>query len=123
VGPGGSQEAPFDLRASVPAGTYHVECDAVIIGSVDVTFTLIWRHGGTDTTLAQWVQHWDPLPNSNYEAQPYEVDEAAPAIDYRAGDQLVFRYEAMNTTTAEAFIPNGDGASSNGRIPNIALPQ
>jgi hypothetical protein len=107
----------------VPAGTYHVECDAVIIGSVDVTFTLIWRHGGTDTTLAQWVQHWEPLPNSNYEAQAYEVDEAAPAIDYSAGDQLVFRYEAMNTTTAEAFIPNGDGPYSNGRIPNIALPQ
>jgi len=108
----------------VPAGTYHVECDAVIIGPVDVQLTLIWRHasGADDTTLAQWVQHWEPLPNSQYDAQPYEVDETAPAIDYEAGDQLVFRYAAMNTTTAEAFIPNGDGKHTNGRIPSITLP-
>ena len=53
MGPGGSQEASFDLRASVHAGNYHVICDAVIIGSVDVTFTLIWRRGPIDTNLAQ----------------------------------------------------------------------
>jgi hypothetical protein len=122
VGPGGSQEASFDLRASVHAGAYHVTCDAVIIGSVDAAFTLIWRRGVTDTTLAQWVKHWEPLPDGTFEAQPYEVDETAPAIDWQAGDQLVFRYAAMNTTTPNAFIPNGDGALSHGRIPSIALP-
>ena len=122
MGPGGSQEAPFDLRASVPAGTYHVECDAVIIAPVDVTFTLIWRRGTTDTTLAQWMRHWDPLPPGMFDAQPYEVDMAAPAIDYQKGDRLVFRYAAANTTSAEAFIPNGDGPLSKGRIPNITLP-
>ena len=122
MGPGGSQEASFDLRASVPAGTYHVTCDGIIIGPVDVTFTLIWRHGQTDTTLAQWVQHWDPLPGGVYDAQPYEVDMAAAAIDRQPGDQLVFRYAASNTTTAEAFIPNGDGKFAHGRIPSIALP-
>jgi FtsP/CotA-like multicopper oxidase with cupredoxin domain len=94
----------------------------VIIGSVDAAFTLIWRRGQADTTLAQWVQHWEPLPGSVYKAQPYEVDEAAPAIDWQAGDQLVFRYAALNTTTPDAFIPNGDGPLSNGRIPSIALP-
>lgn len=122
MGPGGSQEAPFNLRAGVPAGTYHVVCDAIIIGPVDVTFTLIWRRGQTDTNLAQWMRHWDKLPGGSYDAQAYEVDMAAPAIDWKAGDQLVFRYEAMNTTTAEAFIPNGDGAFAHGRIPNITLP-
>jgi hypothetical protein len=122
VGPGGSQEAPFDLRASVRAGTYHVACDAVIIGSVDVTFALIWRRGQTDTTLAQWMQHWDPLPGGGYDAQPYEVDMPGAAIDWQAGDQLVFRYAAGNTTTPNAFIPNGDGAITHGRIPSIALP-
>jgi hypothetical protein len=124
VGPGGSQEAPFDLLASVPAGTYHLECDAIIIGSVDVQFSLIWRHasGADDTTLAQWIQHWEPLPDSAYDAQAYDTDQAAPAIDYAAGDQLVFRYAALNTTTAEAFIPNGDGSNANGRIPAITLP-
>lgn len=123
MGPGGSQEAPYNLRASVPAGTYHVTCDAIIIGPVDVTFTLIWRSGETDTNLAQWLQHWEPLPGGGYDAQPYEIDEAAPAIDWKPGDQLVFRYAATNTRTAEAFIPNGDGVHAHGRIPSIALPQ
>lgn len=123
MGPGGSQEAPFDLRASVPAGKYHVICDAVIVTPIDVTFTLIWRRGTTDVTLAQWMRHWDPVPG-NFDAQPYEVDMAAQAIEYQKGDQLVFRYAGANTTTAaEAFIPNGDGPNSKGRIPNITLPQ
>lgn len=123
MGPGGSQEAAFALRASVPAGTYHVACDAVIIQPVDVTFTLIWRRGTADTQLAQWMRHWDPLP-SGYTAQPYEVDMPAPAIDYRAGDQLVFRYEgpSPDQPNTQAFIPNGDGARTSGRIPNITLP-
>jgi len=107
----------------VPAGTYHVACDAIIIGPVDVTFTLIWRRGQTDTNLAQWTRHWDPLPSGGYDAQPYDVDMAAPAIDFAAGDQLVFRYAAANTTTANAFIPNGDGAIAHGRIPSITLPR
>lgn len=121
MGPGGSQEAAFDLRAGVPAGSYHVVCDAIIIGSVDVTFSLIWRRGATDTPLAQWMKHWEPLP-SGFDAQPYEVDMAAPAIAFQRGDQLVFRYAGANTQRAEAFIPNGDGALSHGRIPNITLP-
>ena len=122
MGPGGSQEAPFDLRASVHAGTYHVACDAIIIGSVDVTFTLIWRRGQADTNLAQWTRHWDPLPGGVYDAQAYEIDMAGAAIDWQAGDQLVFRYAAANTTTPNAFIPNGDGFHANGRIPSITLP-
>jgi hypothetical protein len=122
VGLGESQEAAFDLRASVPAGAYHVVCDAIIIGPVDVTFSLIWRRGSTDTTLASWMRHWEPLA-SGYQAQAYELDVTAPAIDFAAGDQLVFRYAGANTAEASAFIPNGDGAITSGRIPNITLPQ
>jgi hypothetical protein len=122
VGPGGSQEAAYDLRASVPAGAYHLDCDGIIIGPVDVTFTLIWRRGQTDTTLANVMHHWEPLPGAVYDAQAYAADMPAPAIDFVAGDQLVFRYAAMNTTTPDAFIPNGDGPISHGRIPNITLP-
>jgi hypothetical protein len=109
----------------VPAGTYHVECDSIIIDPVDITFTLIWRRGATDTTLVQWTKHWDPLPGGVYDAQAYEVDEPAPAIDFQPGDQLVFRYAGAPTSTtsnAQAFIPDGDGAISNGRIPAITLP-
>lgn len=124
MGPGGSQEAAFSLRAAVPAGSYHVECDSVIVASIDVTFTLIWRRGGVDTTLAQWMKHWDPLPPPDFDAQPYEVDMAAPAIDYRSGDQLVFRYAGAGAPSGiQAFIPNGDGANSKGRIPSVTLPR
>jgi hypothetical protein len=109
----------------VPAGTYHVECDAVITASVDTTFSLIWRHAdmSADTVLATWTKHWDPLPDG-FDAQPYEIDEPGSAITAQPGDQFVFRYSASGTTTSqEAFIPNGDGAHSNGRIPAITLPQ
>ena len=122
MGAGGSQDAPFDLRASVPGGTYHLVLDAVIIASVDVTFDLIWRRGATDTVLVEWNDHYDPLPGGNYNAQAFEYDEPGVAIDFQAGDQLVFRYTGANTVSSEAYIPNGDGVNSNGRIPNITLP-
>ena len=124
MGPVGSQkEAAFSLRAGVPAGTYHIECDSVITASIDVTFSLIWRRGAADMMLAQWMKHWDPRVGS-FEAQPYEVDMAAQAIDYKPGDQLVFRYAGNGPpgTLAEAFIPNGDGRHTNGRLPAITLP-
>jgi hypothetical protein len=122
VGAGGSQEAPFALLASVPAGTYHFVLDSIIIKPVDVTFDLIWRRGTTDMPLASWMMHFDPLPGASFDAQPFEFDEVAPAITFQAGDQLVFRYTGANTTSAEAYIPNGDGTHAHGRIPNITLP-
>jgi len=123
VGSGGSQEAEYALKASVPAGPYHVVCDAIIIRPVDVTFDLVWRRGAADTTLATWMQHFEPLPGGVYDAQPYELDVQAPAIDFQKGDQFIFRYTGMNSTAMQAFIPNGDGEITNGRIPNITLPK
>ncbi len=123
MGPGGSQEAPFLLKDDVAAGSYHVICDAIIIRSVDVTFDLIWRRGSTDMPLASWTHHFEPLPGGVFNAQPYEVDEVAPAIEFQSGDELVFRYTGSNTSSTQAFIPNGDGATAKGRIPNITLPQ
>ena len=121
MGPGGSQEAPYDLQASVPAGAYHFVLDCVITAPVDVTFDLIWRRGGDDTMLATWTEHYTPLAGK-YDAQPFEYDQDAPAIDFKHGDQLVFRYTGANTTSNEAYIPDGDGAIAHGRIPNITLP-
>jgi hypothetical protein len=123
VGPGRSQEAPYELKAAVPAGSYHVICDAIIIRPVDVTFDLVHRSPAGDVTLATWMQHFDPLPDDRYEAQAYEIDQAAPAIDVLGGDQLVFRYSGANSDAEMAFIPNGDGFRANGRIPNITLPK
>ena len=122
MGPGGSQEAVYKLKAIQPAGTYHFVLDSIIIRPVDVTFDLIWRRGTTDMTVATWMQHWEPLPGS-FDAQPYEVDEPGSAIDFQAGDLLVFRYTGANTTSSEAYIPNGDGESAHGRIPHFTLPK
>jgi hypothetical protein len=122
VGAGGSQEAEYSLKAGVPAGTYHFVLDSIIIRPVDVTFDLIWRRGTTDMVLATWMQHFDPLPGS-FDAQPYEIDQTGTAIDFAAGDQLIFRYSAANTSSSEAYVPNGDGHLSHGRIPNITLPK
>jgi len=121
VGAGGSQEASYDLQASVPAGTYHVVLDGIVIHPVDVQFDLLWRRAGSDTTLATWQLHVEPV-GSDFEAQAFEVDEQAPAIDFHAGDQLVFRYTGSPASPADSYIPNGDGAKKNGRDPNITLP-
>ncbi|MBA3817540.1 MAG: hypothetical protein H0X17_01495 [Deltaproteobacteria bacterium] len=123
MGPGGSQEAEYTLKGSVPAGTYHVICDAIIIRAVDVTFDLVHRRGATDVTLATWMQHFEPIGGGTYTAQAYEYLAEAPALDFEPGDQLIFRYTGANSTTMMAFIPNGDGAITGGRIPNITLPR
>jgi hypothetical protein len=121
VGAGGSQEASYDLQASVRAGAYHVVFDGIVIYPVDVQFDLLWRRAGSDTTLTTWQLHFEPV-GSDFDAQAFEVDEPAPAIDFRAGDQLVFRYTGSTASPADSYIPNGDGAKKNGRDPNITLP-
>ena len=121
MGPGRSFDAEWDLQASVPAGTYHLVCDGIIIRPVDVTFDLIHRRGDSDTVLATFQQHFDPIPQ-NFDAQPCERDLEAPAIDFSPGDQFIFRYSGANASVDMAYIPNGDGALTNGRIPNITLP-
>ncbi|MEJ7602912.1 MAG: hypothetical protein WKG01_33800 [Kofleriaceae bacterium] len=101
-----------------------MNCDGIVIRAVDVQFELILRRGDADTALATWTQHWEPLPAGSFKAQPYELDVEAPAIELQPGDQLVFRYQGLNPagTTSMAFIPNGDGALAEGRIPSITLP-
>ena len=123
MGAGGSQEAEWTLQGAVPAGTYHFVLDSVIIKPVDVTFDLLVRRGTTDTILVTWMKHWDPQP-TGFDAQAYEVDQMCPTTGaFATGDQLIFRYSAANTTASEAYIPNGDGALSHGRIPHFTLPK
>jgi hypothetical protein len=123
VGSGGSLDAEYALKADVPAGAYHVICDAIIIRAVDVELSLIHRRGGEDTVLASWQQHFEPLGGGVYNAQPYELDVEAPAIAHKSGDELVFRYTGLGSTAMMAFIPNGDGEITHGRIPNLTLPR
>ena len=123
MGSGGSLDAEYALVADVPAGAYHVICDNIIIRSVDVVFELIHRRGGADVQLATWMEHFEPTADGTFRAQPYELDVQAPAIDFERGDELVFRYTGAGSTAMMAFIPNGDGHITGGRIPNITLPK
>ncbi len=123
MGPGRSLDAAFELEAAVPAGTYHVIYDGVILFAVDVTFELIHRRGGTDTSVATWNQHFEPLPGGVYEAQPFEIDQPAAAIEFKSGDQLVYRYTGANSTTTMSFIPVGSPESEGGRHTQITLPR
>ena len=123
MGSGGSFEAEYALKASVPAGNYHVIYDGIIIRTVDVQFDLVWRRGATDTLLGTWMEHFEPLPGGVFDAQPFERDVAAPAIDFKKGDQFIFRYTGVSSTSMQAYIPNGDGRITDGRIPNITLPK
>lgn len=122
MGSGGSFDAEYALQADVPAGAYHVICDAIIIQAVDVQFELIHRTSSGDRQLAAWTQHFEPLPPGNFGAQPYELDVTAPAIDAADGDELVFRYSGSGSLNM-AFIPNGEGDRAMGRFPNITLPR
>ena len=110
------------MTGDVPAGTYHFVLDCIVVAPVDVKFELAVRHGTDSLVLATWSKHFDPL-STGYDAQPYEVNKEAPAIEAVAGDELVFRYTATNTKSAEAWIPNGDGKLANGRVPSITLPR
>lgn len=122
MGAGRSLEAAYNLKASVPAGTYHFVLDAVIVKPVDVTFDLLWRHGSTDVSLVTWTEHFEPLGAGSFDAQAFEYDEMSPAIDWSRGDQLIFKYTGSNASAPSAYVPNGDGAFAHGRIPHIALP-
>lgn len=85
-------------------------------------FDLVHRRGADDRVITTWTNHFDPLP-TGFDAQAYEVDRQGAAVPFAPGDQLVFRFSASNTIHAEAWIPNGDGKLSHGRIPNITLPR
>jgi hypothetical protein len=126
VGAGSSQEAAFTLVTKVPAGVYQCILDAIVVDDVTITFDLIWRHGSgsgtSDTTLVEWSENYTPLA-SGIDAQAFEYDETAPAIDPEEGDQLVFRYAGNATSAPECYIPNGDGSLEHGRMPNITLPK
>lgn len=123
MGPGRSLDAEFALIAGIPAGTYHVIYDGIILFPVDVTFSLIHRRDGADTTLATWDQHFEPLPNGVYHAQSFEIDQVAPAVEFRAGDLFVYRYAGANSQTGMSYIPVGSPDSEGGRHTQIELPR
>ena len=109
--------------ADVRAGTWHLIGDGVITESVDVHFEIVLRRAGApDAGVVAWNHHFDPLPNSRFDAQPLDIDSEGLAIAFEPGDRIVFRYTGASATNPNAYIPNGDGALSGGRNPAVSLP-
>ena len=123
MGVGDPLEAEFVLLGPIPAGHWRLVADGIIIQPVDVTFEIFWRDAAGEHPIGMWQHHFDPIGDGEYTAQPFEAEVDAAAVTAVANDLLVFRYSAMNTTVAMAYIPNGDGAQAEGRIPFIELPQ
>jgi hypothetical protein len=110
------------MTHAIPAGSWHVVMDSVILKSVDVKFELIYRTSDGDQPIATWSNHFDPKPGVDFTAEAYELDIDGAATGFTKGDQLIFRYSGSNSTAMSAYVPNGDGVKTKGRIPNFTLP-
>lgn len=125
MGAGGSLEAAYTrLREPIPAGTWRLVADGIIIEPVDVTFEILLRPAaGPDIELAVFEHHFEPLPGSAYEAQPFEATAEVDEVEAGPDDQLIFRYSGESASLPMAYVPNGDGEILGGRIPFIEFPR
>lgn len=90
---------------------------------MDVHFQIVLRRTGEpDTDVVVWDHHFDPIPG-NFDAQLLDLDAEGTAIAFRAGDQIVFRYTGASASNPNAYIPNGEAATANGRNPAVVLPR
>ena len=122
MGAGRSLEAGYELDGPIDAGSWTLVADGIVIDPVDVTFELLLRQGADDQVLATWEHHFEPLPNDEYQAQPFEVDADVERVDAAPGDRLVLRFTGEGSDLMMAYIPNGDGQVLGGRIPYLDLP-
>ena len=107
--------------APIAAGTWHLVGDGEGISqTVTVKFDILWRHGGTDTTLATATHTFPPSTSTDgFNTVPFETDLTGAAAAAQAGDQLVLRFTNM---AGGIYIPNGDAAADSARDPNLTLP-
>ena len=128
MGAGGSLEAAYRLAGPIKAGNWHLIGDGVAFDPADVTFTVLWRDAhGADHVLATF-EHMFPVGGSPVNgfipATPFEADAMGVAAAAVVNDELVLRITAKgNPADALLFLPNGDGAHAQGRIPSLTLPQ
>ncbi len=130
MGVGDPLEAAFTLAGPVKAGEWDLIGDGIVLvnGGVDIRFDVIWRQksGVGDQTLVSFQNHFAELPAGpgQFNAVQFEATGAGVAAEAVAGDLLVLRFTAMNAPQgAMAFIPNGDGVKTMGRIPVVTLPR
>jgi len=119
LGLGESNQAPYRLKAPIPAGTWHLVGDGENINlTVDVRFDIVWRTAaGVSTTLASTTHTFPPGRGVAFETDLEGI--AAPAS---AGDFLILRFTNVGGATDSTYTPNGDGALVGARIPNLTLP-
>jgi hypothetical protein len=110
------------LTGPIKAGTWHLVGDGIVLNPVDVTFEVFWRDATGEHPIASWQNHFDPQP-TGYNATAFEADAPGLAAGAKANDQLVLRFKAAGTGTGILYIPNGDGAKAQGRIPTLVLPK
>ena len=122
MGAGRSLEAAYSLSGPIQAGPWVLVSDAIVTESVEVTIEILLRSGAGDEVLVSFEEQLEPLPDDEYAAQPYEQAFELPRVDAEAGDQLVLRYTGAGSVDMMAYIPNGDGANTGGRIPYLDLP-
>ena len=129
MGVGDPLEAAYKLRGAVSAGSWHLIGDGEILEPCDIRYDVLWRTaraGSPDVILATFSHHYDVPTDAGtiYDAVPYEADAVGIAAPASPGDRLVLRYTvtSQHPPGTRQFIPNGDGAFSHGRIPQLVLP-
>ena len=122
MGAGRSLEAAYRMSGAIGPGSWGFVLDGICLESVDVSFELLVRAGGEDHQLATFAQHFDPVDGGAYRAQVFEHDEDLERVEAEEGDELVFRFTGEGSDLMMAWIPNGDGDSTGGRLPYLDLP-
>ncbi len=129
MGVGDSLEAALPLAGPIKAGSWHLIGDGIVLFSADVRFEVIWRHGGSDTSIVEWEHHFDPSTSDGsdkFDATAYDADGSGAAVPAKSGDLLVLRWSVDapdGGLPGTEFIPNGDGTASKGRVPSLILPR
>lgn len=126
-------EAAFSLRAPIPAGTWGLVGDGIVLGSGVTNVTMLfegrWRRAGAAddrNDVVLWsVQNTfvrDPDPQRAFRAVPFTTQVQGQAAEAAPGDRLVLRFTALRGDSGATFVPNGDGRTTYGSIPRIDLP-
>ena len=126
-------EAAFTLRDKLPAGTWGVIGDGMVLGTgannVRVRFEVRTRSAAAVDDRADQVLvgvenvfHRDAA--NPFNAVQFETAADGSASDAQAGDKLVLRIVALpnDSDPGAMYIPNADGVYHAGRIPSLKLP-
>lgn len=117
------------MKQPLPSGTLTLIGDALVTGdgveSIDATWQLFLR-GPDDTTPAVLLHTFDHNyerdPVKRFDAVKYE-ESASITGGGDAGSRLTVKITPLTGGPNAFFLPNGDGATTNGRIPHFVLPQ